>query len=190
MGRNGRAASELRDGRHPGVQGLDLQLQGGVRPRDRRAGDRRDEVRHQPVPRIGSAVLPRRVAHREGVLPEPTQAAITTGISTAGRLAGRSSRTRRTSSCAYEGTKENAELHDQRRRHVAAVRGHVPQQADRWTYNSEGRSPAVEQRRTCSSAGARRTSTGRSSRPAAARRRAPASTSRCRGSRPCSATPG
>jgi hypothetical protein len=44
VGRDGRAAAELRDGRDPGVQGLDLELQGGVRAGHRRPADRRDEV--------------------------------------------------------------------------------------------------------------------------------------------------
>ena len=70
LGRDGRAAPELRDGRDPGVQGLDVDLQGGVRPGDRRCGVGGDQVGHQPAARLGPAVLPRRVDHREGVLPD------------------------------------------------------------------------------------------------------------------------
>ena len=97
LGRDGRAAAELRDGRDSGVQGLDLELQGGVRARDRRPAHRRHQVGHQPAARIGPAVLPRRVDHRAGVLPD-RRSRTTAAISTAAPSAGRSSRTRRTSS--------------------------------------------------------------------------------------------
>ena len=68
MGRDGRAAPELRDGRHSGVQGLDLDLQGRVRARDRRRAGGRDQIGHESAPRFGSAVLPRCVDHGEGIL--------------------------------------------------------------------------------------------------------------------------
>ena len=57
-------------------------------------------------------------------------------------------------------------LHGQRRRPLAAVRRHVPERSDRWTYNAKSIT-SCRRRRACSSATARRTSTGRSSRPAA-----------------------
>ena len=70
VGGNGRAAPEFRDGRDPGIQGRDLQLQGGIRPRDRRSRVGRHQVGDQSVPRVGTAVLPRCIVHRERVLPD------------------------------------------------------------------------------------------------------------------------
>ncbi len=70
VGGNGRAAAELRHGCHPGVQGLDLQLQGGIRPGHRRPADGRDQVGDEPAARLGPAVLPRQIDHVAGILPD------------------------------------------------------------------------------------------------------------------------
>ena len=133
VGADGRAAPELRDGRDPRVQGVDVELQGGVRPRDRRRADGRHQVRHQPVARLGPAVLPRQVAHREDSSSRrrsPTSAA----ISTAARSAGRSSRTGRTSSSPTRHRREPV-LHGQRRAALwPQYDGTFASDQDRWTY--------------------------------------------------------
>ena len=71
-------------------------------------------------------------------------------------------------------------LHGRDARRVAAVRRHLPEQAEALDLFDEGRSSADADARRCSCATRRRTNTARSSRPAAARIRPTASTSRCR----------
>ena len=65
------------------------------------------------------------------------------------------------------GDEGEAVPHGERQRPVAAVRGHVPERADALDLQREGRSSARRRARACSSATAPRTSTGRSSPPAA-----------------------
>ena len=68
---------------------------------------------------------------------------------------------------AYEGTQEKQFLTVNASGPVAAVRGHVPQRSDALDLQREARSSAGAAGRACSSATAPKTSTGRSSRPAA-----------------------
>ena len=64
LGRDGRGAPELPDGRHRRVPGHHQQLQGGVRARHRRPHDRGDEVGHEQLRRKRFHILPRQGAHR------------------------------------------------------------------------------------------------------------------------------
>ena len=64
LGRDGRGAPELPDGRHRRVPGHHQQLQGGVRARHRRPHDRGDEVGHQQLRGKRLLVLPRQIVDR------------------------------------------------------------------------------------------------------------------------------
>ena len=129
VGRDGRAAAELRDGRDSGVQGLDLDLQGGVRARDGRPG-RRSSPSRAPTsctaPACCSSATPRSPRRNSSRRPSRTTAA----ISTAAPIGGPIVKDKTHFFFAYEGTQENQFLTVNAQRAVAAVRGHVPQRAD------------------------------------------------------------
>ena len=96
---------------------------------------RRHQVRHQPAARLRPAVLPRRVDHREGVLPDDEAGLPPVSVRRHDRRADRA-RTRRISSSPTRGRKENQFFTVNAARPVAAVRGHVPERRrTRWTYN-------------------------------------------------------
>ena len=188
LGRDGRAAPELRDGRDPRVQGLDVELQGRVRPGHRRPADGRDQVGHQRAARVGPAVLPRRVDHRQDRLRDGAAGLPPLSVRRHDRRPDRPEQDALL--LRLRGDEGEPVLHRQHRRPVAAIRRHLRQQAGSLDLHRQARSSAQQTARACSCAGRRRTSTGRSSPPAAARRRAPASTSRCRAIRRWSRTPG
>ena len=134
------------------VQGVDVELQGGGWPRDRRPADGGDEIRDQPDARLGTAVLPRLEHHGGGIPAEAARRAAERagGNQRAGlsplSIRRHDRRTDRPRQDAFllrlRGDEGTAELHDQHQRHLAAVRGRVPQQADPLDVQREGRSPA------------------------------------------------
>ncbi len=69
VGRAGRDAAELPDGRDRGIQGVDLFLQGRIRPRDRRRRQRRDEDRFERFALFGFPLLQKRRDDRAPVFP-------------------------------------------------------------------------------------------------------------------------
>ena len=117
----------------------------------------------------GLHVLPRRVDHREGVLPEPTQAADYRRYQYGGTIGGPIVKDKTHFFFAYEGTQGEPVLHGQRRGLWPQYEGTFQSEQTRWTYNAKLDHQLDGEPERCSSAAARRTSTGRSSPPAAAR---------------------
>ena len=181
--RDGRAAPELRDGLDPRVQGVDIHLQGRIRPRDRRAAHRRHEVRHQRAARLGSAVLPRQGADGADLL-RAGEARTSAAISTAARSAVRSSATARISSAPTKAPTRTSSSRSTPAALWPQYDGTFPSDQDRWTYTAKVDHQIDADPDAVRRAMRRRTSTARSSPPAAARIRPTASTSRCRASRP------
>ena len=145
-----------------------------------------DEVGHEPAARLGPAVLPRRVDHREGVLPGDEARLPPLSVRRHHRRPDRPEPDALL--LRLRGDEREPVLHRQRARAVAAVRGHVQERAGALDLQRQGEPPAdasaeplLPLRR-----GGRVPPDHHGRRPR--RRRAPASTSRCRASRPSSAT--